>query len=148
MGRNIASTGAALALAAALAACSPVDRGHGYAPKAEELSLIIPGQDDQGSVRTKIGRPGGSGIINANAWYYVGTTVRNYTYNPPEVVDRTVVAVLFDDQGIVTDVGQYGIENGQIIDLVTRTTPTYGRERTVIQQLLDNVLNVTPGDLF
>jgi outer membrane protein assembly factor BamE (lipoprotein component of BamABCDE complex) len=134
---------AAVLVATALlaAACSPVTRGHGYAPQPEALAALVPGQDTQGSVRDKIGRPGGTGIINDNAWYYVASTIEEYGYREPRVVDRKVVVVLFDDQGVVTDIRQFGLEDGQVIDLVTRTTPTYGRELTVVQQLLGNFLN-------
>ncbi|HEU0221156.1 MAG TPA: outer membrane protein assembly factor BamE [Paracoccaceae bacterium] len=140
----------ALAMAGllALAGCSSVYRGHGYAPPPEELSDIVPGQDSQGTVREKIGRPGSTGVINESAWYYVGTTIEHYAYREPKVVDRRVVAVLFDDQGTVTGVKQYGIEDGKVIDLVTRTTPTYGKELTVVQQLLGNLLNFNAGSLL
>lgn len=137
-----------LALAAALAACSPVYRGHGYAPQPDELARIQPGQDSQATVRDKIGRPGGTGIINDRAWYYVASTVEQFAYREPKVVDRRVVVVLFDEQGIVSDVRQFGIEDGQVIDLVTRTTPTYGKELTVVQQLLGNLFNFSAGSLL
>lgn len=133
---------------AVLSACSPVVRGHGYAPKPEELSRIQPGVDDKASVRSKIGRPGGTGIANDDAWYYVATTIEEFAYRAPAVTDRRVVAVLFTEAGIVADVRQFGLEDGRVVDLVTRTTPTYGRELTVVQQLFGNILNFTPGALL
>jgi outer membrane protein assembly factor BamE (lipoprotein component of BamABCDE complex) len=141
---------ATVALAVVLLAggCSAVLRGHGYAPKPDELSAIVAGVDTQDSVRDKIGRPGGLGVINKNAWYYVASTVEHYAYREPAVIDRTVVAILFDDLGTVTDVRQFGIEDGRVIDLVTRTTPTYGKELTVVQQLLGNLLNFNAGSLL
>jgi len=39
----------------------------------------------------------------------------------------------------VTQVNRYGLEDGKVVDLVTATTPTYGRELTVLQQLFGNV---------
>lgn len=135
--------GAVLALAAALtlAACSPVYRSHGYAPVAEELAAIQPGRDTKATVQARIGRPGATGVVGDDAWYYVASTVEHFAYREPRVVDRRVVAISFDDAGVVQDVRQYGIEDGRVIDLVTRTTPTYGKELTVIQQLLGNLLN-------
>jgi hypothetical protein len=32
----------------------------------------------------------------------------------------------------------YGVEDGRIVEPVERTTPTYGQELTVMQQLLGN----------
>jgi outer membrane protein assembly factor BamE (lipoprotein component of BamABCDE complex) len=142
--------GAALSLAAALmlAGCSAVYRGHGYAPNAEELTTILPGQDSKGTVQAKIGRPGGTGLIGEDAWYYVASTLEHYAYRDPRVVDRRVVAVSFDEAGLVTDIRQFGIEDGRVVDLVTRTTPTYGKELTIVQQLLGNLLNFDGGGLL
>ncbi|MEM9048617.1 MAG: outer membrane protein assembly factor BamE [Pseudomonadota bacterium] len=138
----------AAVLGVGLAACSATYRGHGYAPNFEELENVQPGQDTKGSVRAKIGRPGGTGIVSDDAWYYVASTVEHYAYRAPAVVDRRVVAIRFDAEGIVADVALFGIEEGQVIDLVTRTTPTYGRELTVVQQLMGNLLNFNAGSLL
>ncbi|WP_118134389.1 outer membrane protein assembly factor BamE [Oceanicella sp. SM1341] len=132
----------------AVSGCSATYRGHGYAPKPDELSGIVAGQDTKGSVREKIGRPGTQGLVSNDAWYYVGSTEKEYLFYAPEVVDRTVVVVLFDEQGTVQDVRQFGMENGQVIDLVTRTTPTYGKELNVVQQLLGNMFNFSSGSLL
>ncbi|RMF33960.1 MAG: outer membrane protein assembly factor BamE [Alphaproteobacteria bacterium] len=138
--------GVLLAAAVALSACSPVYQAHGFAPQPEELATLVPGQDTKGTVQSKIGRPGGMGLINDNAWYYVASTIEKFAYREPKVVDRRVVAITFDENGLVKDVRQFGIEQGRVIDLVTRTTPTYGRELTVVQQLLGDLLN--PGVLL
>lgn len=137
-----------LSLALGLAACAATYRGHGYAPNTDELTNVQPGQDTKGSVRAKIGRPGGTGIVSDDAWYYVASTLEHFAYRAPVVVDRRVVAIRFDDAGIVADIRQFGIAEGQVIDLVTRTTPTYGRELTVVQQLMGNLLNFNAGNLL
>jgi outer membrane protein assembly factor BamE (lipoprotein component of BamABCDE complex) len=146
--RNRAGTGLAVLALVLATACEPVYRGHGYAPKPDQLAQISVGLDTQATVREKIGRPGGSGLVNRNAWYYVGSTVEHFAYEAPKVVDRTVVAIHFDANGIVTDVKQYGIADGKVIDLVTRTTPTYGKELTIVQQLLGDILNFNAGSLL
>ncbi|MEM9010830.1 MAG: outer membrane protein assembly factor BamE [Pseudomonadota bacterium] len=125
-----------------LGACSASYRGHGYAPVQEELQGIQIGLDTQIEVEDKIGRPSGVGIVEDDAWYYVSSVVEHYLYYEPKVVDRRVVVVRFDDVGTVSGVREYGIEDGQAISLVTQTTPTYGRELTVVRQLLGNILNV------
>jgi hypothetical protein len=45
-------------------------------------------------------------------------------------------------------VNRYGLEDGRVIDLATRTTPTFGRELTVLQQLFGNIGNFDPGQLI
>ena len=126
-----------------LASCSPVIKLHGYAPVEEELATIRAGQDTRGSVRRKIGRPGGAGIFTDEGWFYVSSKVEHFTFYEPEVVDRRVVAVLFDERDFVRAVNSYGLEDGKIIDLETKTTPTFGRELTILEQAFGNIGVIT-----
>lgn len=123
---------------AVVVACSPVVSRHGYVPIEEDLEGIVAGIDTRGSVRRKIGRPGMGGLFNDDGWYYVSTTIERRAFYAPEVVDRQVIVVSFDDVGIVTGVNRFGLEDGRVVDLETRTTPTYGQQLTVLQQLLGN----------
>lgn len=145
--RRCALVAGAVALAAALTACAPVIKNHGYAPVSDEVAEIQVGLDTRGSVRRKIGRPGGTGVFTNDGWFYVQSQVEHYTYNEPRVIDRRVVAILFDANDIVASVKQYGMEDGKVIDLETRTTPTYGRELTILEQVLGNISTV-PADVF
>ena len=135
-------------LAGAVSACAPVMENHGYAPDAELVAEIKAGQDTRGSVRRKIGRPGTNGVFDDSGWYYVSSLVKHYTYHAPEVVDRRVVAVEFDESDVVSAVNTYGMESGKIIDLETRTTPTHGRKLTILQQVLGNIGRITGDDLL
>lgn len=126
-------------LGAGLSGCAPVVETHGYAPDESRLADITVGQDTRASVQQKIGRPSTSGVFDDTGWYYVSTTVERYTYHAPEVTDRRVVAVEFDENDQVTALNVYGLEDGRVIDLQTRTTPTYGRKLTILQQLLGNL---------
>jgi outer membrane protein assembly factor BamE (lipoprotein component of BamABCDE complex) len=122
-----------------LSGCAESIKNHGYAPDDELLAEISVGQDTRGSVQRKIGRPTTTGVFTETGWYYVATTVSEYMYNAPKVIDRRVVAVEFDPNDVVSGVNVYGVEDGRIIDLQTRTTPTQGRQLTIMQQLLGNL---------
>ncbi|MEM9061037.1 MAG: outer membrane protein assembly factor BamE [Pseudomonadota bacterium] len=135
------------ALAAMLASCSPVIRLHGYAPVDEELAGVRAGQDTRGSVRRKIGRPSGTGIFTEDGWFYASSRVEHFAFYEPEVIDRRVVAIIFDERDIVQSVNTYGLEDGKIIDLETDTTPTFGRELTILEQAFGN-LGVITDDLI
>jgi len=138
---------APVVFAGLVASCAPIIKNHGYAPVAEEVAQIQVGKDTRGSVRRKIGRPGGTGVFRDDGWFYVSTRIENYTYNEPRVIDRRVVAIMFDPNDIVTSVKEYGVEDGRIIDLETNITPTYGRELTILEQVLGNIGTI-PADVF
>lgn len=136
------------AAALSLAACSAQERVHGYVPEDIDLESVLPGVDTISSLETSIGRPSSSGLVRGNAWYYVKTTVRHYTYNRPEVTDREVLAIRFDDQGVVKDVNRYGLEDGRIIDLKRDITVTHGQTLTALGQILGNFGRIDPSQIL
>ncbi len=132
----------ALLVGAAVMGCSPIVTTHGYAPTEEQVVQIEAGIDSPQTVERKIGRPSTGGVVRNDAWYYVASRFETVAYNAPELKERRVVAVRFGNDGLVEGVDRYGIEDGRVINLVTRTTPTFGRELTVMQQIFGNIGNV------
>ena len=141
---------AAIALAAALSAagCSPVYTYHGFAPRLEELGSIQAGVDSRSSVLRRLGQPSATGSFDSRDWYYVGSRMEQRMFYAPRIVDRRVVAIRFDETGLVERVNSYGLEDGRVVDLVTETTPTFGRELTVLQQLFGNIGRVNPNQVL
>ena len=145
--RFFALAGVTVCVAALAAGCSPVTSNHGYAPPPEELADLQVGFDTRATVQSKIGRPAGTGIFTDNGWYYVSSKVERLTYHAPEVVDRRVVEVLFDQNDVLAAVNEYGLEDGRVIDLETKTTPTHGRQLTILEQALGNIGVITEDTL-
>jgi outer membrane protein assembly factor BamE (lipoprotein component of BamABCDE complex) len=125
-----------------IAACAPTVRVHGYVPSPTDIAQVTPGVDTFASVEETLGRPSSSGLLRDSSWYYVQTTIENLTYNPPRVIERTVLAVEFDNNGVVNDITRYGLEDGRIVALTPRTTETGGRTMGILEQLFGNLLNV------
>jgi len=120
------------AAALSLVACSAQERVHGYVPEDVDLESVLPGVDTISSLETSIGRPSSSGVVRGNAWYYVKTTVRHYTYNRPDV----------------EDVNRYGLEDGRVVDLKRDITVTHGQTLTALEQILGNFGRIDPGQLL
>lgn len=147
MGRrfNALRTAIAAASIAALAAasgCAPTTQVHGYVPPPSDVSRIAPGVDTMATVEEVLGRPSSSGLLRDSAWFYVQSVFENYAYNPPRVVDRTVLVVSFNDNGVVTGIDRFGVEQGRIVNLTSRTTETGGRQLGVLEQLFGNLLTI------
>lgn len=135
------------ASALALSACEATHTNHGFAPQIAQLEQLS-SSDTRGSVLRQLGQPSATGTFNSENWYYQASRVENYAFYAPKIVDRKVVAIRFDQAGRVANVARYGIEEGQITDLITRTTPTYGREITLLQQLFGNIGRVGADQFF
>ena len=57
------------------------------------------------------------------------------------------MAVLFDRNDTVAAVNEYGIDDGRIIDLESETTPTHGRQLTILEQAFGNIGVITEETL-
>lgn len=136
------------AAALALAACSPTVTVHGYVPPEAELAAIKPGVDTVATVEEQLGRPVSTGLLDNSDWYYVQSTMEQLTYNPPRVTDRKVVAVSFNDAGVVDGIDTYTLEDGRIVPLYPKVTPAAGTQSNTIRQIFAGLLNFDATNLL
>ena len=54
----------------------------------------------------------------------------------PKLVDQSILAVYFDKDGVVSQLAHYTLQDGKVFDMISRTTPTGGKEMTFLGQLL------------
>jgi outer membrane protein assembly factor BamE (lipoprotein component of BamABCDE complex) len=129
---------AALALAL-LSACTPIVRNHGYVPSDEDLSLLTVGVDTRETVVAAVGDPGTGGAIDSGGYYYVRSHWETVAWRAPEEVDRQLVAITFDGDGVVENIERFTLEDGRVIALSRRVTQTSIRNISFIRQLLGNI---------
>ncbi|MEO1106448.1 MAG: outer membrane protein assembly factor BamE [Pseudomonadota bacterium] len=140
-------TVAFLACLTAITACTPIFRNHGYVPPADELAEIKVGTDTRDSVTEAIGAPGISGVVNDSGFYYVRSRVRHYGPKRPEVVSRELVAISFDQRGVVRNIERFGLEDGLVIPLERRVTESSVSDTGFLRQLLGNIGNFNPANI-
>ena len=139
-GLKSAATGLAFL---ALAGCSPQFRNHGYLPDETELAALVVGVDTRVEVDEAFGVPAMSGLQQSGGYYYVHSRVRHLTYKEPEVIERNVVAISFDDENVLTNIGRYSLKDGQFIVLSRRVTEGGDLTAGVLRQLLANIGNIS-----
>ncbi len=103
------------------------------------VSKINPGVHTRIDIASLLGSPSTVSTFQDSKWYYIGQKTTQFAFFEPEILERKVLVISFDDAGYVADTRTYGIEDGKIIDPVERITPTEGRELSIIQQLLGNL---------
>lgn len=123
----------------ALGACQPTRSFNGYVPDQVEPAEIEPGVDTRSSVLARLGSPSTQSVFNPNLWFYMSSTHQTLTYHHPKVVNRSIVAIQFDDMDQVSEVLTYDLEDGEVIDFVSRETPTRGRELGILEQLFGTI---------
>ncbi|NOD91757.1 outer membrane protein assembly factor BamE [Ruegeria sp. HKCCD4884] len=136
-----------VACLAAVGACTPIFKNHGYVPPAEELAEIKVGVDTRDSVEEAIGAPGASGVVRDSGFYYVRSRVRHYGPKRPEVVSRELVAISFDQRGVVRNIERFGLEDGIVIPLERRVTDSNVQDKGFLRQLLGNIGNFNPANI-
>ncbi|WP_170759537.1 outer membrane protein assembly factor BamE [Ruegeria lacuscaerulensis] len=132
---------------AAVGACSPVFKNHGYIPPAEDLAEIKVGVDTRDSVMEAVGAPSSSGVVRDSGFYYVRSRVRHYGPKRPEVVSRELVAISFDDRGVVRNIERFGLEDGVVVQLDRRVTESSIEGKGFLRQLLGNIGNFNPANI-
>ncbi|WP_299075923.1 outer membrane protein assembly factor BamE [uncultured Ruegeria sp.] len=137
--------GACLAI---VGACTPIFKNHGYVPPADELAEIQVGKDTRDSVTEAIGAPGASGVVQDSGFYYVRSRVRHYGPKKPEVVSRELVAISFDQRGVVRNIERFGLEDGIVIPLERRVTDSNVQDKGFLRQLLGNIGNFNPANVI
>ena len=120
-------------------ACAREDLVHGYIPDEEALQRVRPGTSTRASVGELMGSPTAAAGFKDETWYYITQRAEQVAFLRPDVKARDVIAITFDADGIVADVRRYTLEDGREIAFNDRTTPTRGKELTVLEQFFGNL---------
>ncbi len=128
-----------------LGACTASYRNHGYIPPDDELNQITVGVDTRDSVEETVGPPGISGVVNGGGYYYVRSRIRTFGFKAPDEVDRQVLAISFDNAGLVSNIESFGLENGQVVPLSRRVTDSAVSNKSFLRQLLGNIGRIGPA---
>ena len=119
----------------------------GYVFDEKLLDQIEINKTISNDVMSILGSPSTTSAIDSSTWYYIFSKAETIAFYRPEVTDRRVLAVSFGDDNKVNNLKYYGLEDGKIISYVDRTTPTRGRELTILQQLFGNLGRLGAGSL-
>jgi len=138
----------AVGLLVVLTACTATFQNHGYVPTDDELANVLVGVDTRETVENVIGRPTSTGVLDDSGWYYISSRVRNYAYRKPEVIERELLAVSFDKNGVVQNIERFALEDGRVITLSRRVTSSGIKGPGFLKQILGNFGNFGIGDFL
>ncbi|MBK5928374.1 outer membrane protein assembly factor BamE [Rhodobaculum claviforme] len=145
--RRAGLLGAAVAVSAALAACSPQIRHHGYVPDDSLVSGIEVGRATRDDVAAAIGPPRATALVSDDAWFYVGSRWEQRAPRPAVEVSRDLLAITFDGRGVVSNIERFTLQDGQAVPLSRRVTQTSVREQGLFSRILSNVGRFSASDL-
>lgn len=126
-------------LMAGLAACSGYKEVRGNFLTEAQLAGITVGQTSRQDVIRQLGPPSTEGTFDSQVWYYIGRQTKRVAFFKPDVTAQQVIAVYFDDAGLVEMVQKYDKDDSRNVDVVTRETPTSGHSIGFFEQILGNL---------
>ncbi|MDB5420749.1 MAG: SmpA/OmlA domain protein [Brevundimonas sp.] len=138
---RISAAVAAVLAVGSLGACAPVVGLHGFQVVDVAPADIVAGTDTKETVLARLGTPSTTSTFERDQiWYYMSQTTERYTYNKPQVSQRSITEITFNEaDGKVAQVRTLGLADGEKIAMERRETPTRGRALTIMEQLLGNV---------
>lgn len=136
-----------------LAGCSLLDSSgtsqiyrEGYILDKNALSSISIGSSQE-QVLLTLGTPSLKTKYDNEVFYYISQTrYRGMQFMKTKIIDRKVLAIYFNGNNQVSKVANYGLQDGQVFDFITQTTPTLTKEHPFLIQIIKGPANLpTPN---
>jgi outer membrane protein assembly factor BamE (lipoprotein component of BamABCDE complex) len=135
--RRLALAGCALPIV--LAGCQPIIANRGNMLDEDRITQVKAGSSSKNDVFEALGSPSITSTFDDNTWYYIGQRTEREAFFKPEITDRKVIAVQFDDTDHVKTIDRIGLEDAVDVEPLEQTTPAVGRDITFMEQLIGNI---------
>ena len=132
----------------ALVACTSTYRNNGYVPPEEDLQQLVVGVDTRSTVDDLIGAPSASGVLGEGDYYYVRSRVKNFGMKRPEVIERQVLAISFNDNDTIANIERFGLKDGNVVPITRRVTDSSVEGNGFLRQILGNIGNIDASEFF
>lgn len=129
---------AALLLTTVAAGCTSMNETiyNGFVADEQTLALAPVGSSRE-QVLLSLGTPSATATFDNEVFYYISQKrERPVAFMPARLVSQSVLAVYFDKSGTVAKLSSYQLKDGKVFDMISRTTPTGGRDLSFIQKIL------------
>ncbi|MCB1446223.1 MAG: outer membrane protein assembly factor BamE [Rhizobiaceae bacterium] len=135
---------AAFAATVSLSSCQVGDViQNGYVVDEQTLALAPVGSSRE-QVMLSLGSPSATATFDTEVFYYISQKrTRMAAFMKPKLVEQNILAVYFNKDGEVDRLANYKLEDGRVVDMLSKTTPTGGTEMTFLLRLLKGGLNPT-----
>ncbi|MEM5584061.1 MULTISPECIES: outer membrane protein assembly factor BamE [unclassified Roseibium] len=127
-----------------LGGCFTSTYTHGHVITSDMLNQVQVGSSRE-QVELVLGSPSTTSSLAGDAYYYISQKTATTAFMAPSIVEQRVVAVYFDDDGFVKDMGNYSLQDGKIVDIVSRKTRTGGADYGFLTQILKGAASPSLG---
>lgn len=135
--RLVPAFAAALIVGSALSGCTTKEvLNQGYVVDQAALDLTPVGSSRE-QVLLSLGTPSTTATFDNEVFYYISQKrSRQAMFMKPRLEEQSVLAVYFDQEGTVARIANYSLQDGRVFDMISRTTPTGGVDKSFLAQIL------------
>ncbi|MDB4128370.1 outer membrane assembly protein BamE, partial [Hyphomicrobiales bacterium] len=84
--------------------------------------------------------------INGETYYYLSSKFEKNGFMSPKEIERNIFSIQFDDNEVIQNIYNYGLNDGKVFDYINRRTISRGTELTLLQDLFDDVGRYTNAE--
>lgn len=130
----------------ALSACTEQLDNRGKPVDNEDLSKIKPAAHTKSDVQRLLGSPTLIDKFSPDSWFYLYRVTTTTAFFKPHEKALKIVAVNFDKSGIVKEIKTFGEKGTRDINIVSRETPTKGKDVGYLEQIFGNFGRIHKGN--
>jgi outer membrane protein assembly factor BamE (lipoprotein component of BamABCDE complex) len=122
-----------------LSGCYPTRNTQGNFVDVDIVQQLIPGRSTKSEIREALGPPTTTNFfITQDSWYYIGEKTEKTSFFNPKILERLVVEINFDTEGVAQKIHMYDQKDGYSIEPDQAFTPTYGRDPSFLADVFGN----------
>jgi outer membrane protein assembly factor BamE (lipoprotein component of BamABCDE complex) len=122
-----------------LGGCDTIVDQRGFTPTPGSVDKLEVGAQSREDVIRLIGTPSAVATFNPNVWYYISEKQETYAFLKPRITEQSVMQLSFTESGRLQAIKKYDQKDAENITMVSRITPTAGKQLTVLEQILGNI---------
>lgn len=123
----------------ALSACSPTLATRGNFVEDDRLKTLQVQVSSKDEVARTLGTPTTKDPFDDNRWFYIGEKTETTAFYDPDVKERKVLLVTFNDDGFLQAADLVDESAAQQVEIVKKKTPAPGREINAFEQFVGNI---------
>ena len=121
-----------------LSNCSPKVDNRGNVDVNDNIAKITPHESHKQDVMKLLGSPSTKSSFGEDTWYYINARKEAITFFKPKVAEQNVVAIKFNNSGMVTEVDRFSKKDSQKVAIIDKITPTEGHKLGFFEQIFGN----------
>lgn len=139
LARTIVLSMALGSVAIGASGCGSRIANRGNEVSVEQISTLEVGTQDRQQIFSMFGSPSSTSSFGDETWYYIFEKDESVAFFEPEVKERTVLALQFDDSGKLANIKATGLDEAQKVTPVKRKTSTAGNKLSFVEQMIANI---------